>query len=167
MSVQVSYKKQTLLGIIFIFLILLVVEIVANIWWSTQINCEFEQNEIFKNSENIDKRQLCLDFYNVKTSGDELIPNQKFDSISINTLGFRGSEFSDIKPPNTYRIFMIGGSTMFGAGSTSDMTTIPGFIQEFFNEDNLTFDIEVINSGREVPIAIGKQLIEYTQILEK
>ena len=147
MSVQVSYKKQTLLGIIFIFLILLVVEIVANIWWSTQINCEFEQNEIFKNSENIDKRQLCLDFYNVKTSGDELIPNQKFDSISINTLGFRGSEFSDIKPPNTYRIFMIGGSTMFGAGSTSDMTTIPGFIQEFFNEDNLTFDIEVINSG--------------------
>ena len=48
MSVQVSYKKQTMLGIIGITILLLVIEVIANVWWVTQINCEFEQNEIFQ-----------------------------------------------------------------------------------------------------------------------
>ena len=48
MSVQVSQKKQVIFGIITITILLLVIEAIANIWWLTQINCEFEQNEIFK-----------------------------------------------------------------------------------------------------------------------
>jgi len=147
MSLQVSYKKQAALGIIGITILLLAVEIVANIWWVTQINCEFEDNEIFQNIGETEKRQLCLDFYEIKTSGGEIVPNQRSESITINSLGFRGAEFSEIKPSNTYRIFMIGGSTMFGAGATSDETTIPGFMQEFLNEKDFGFDIEVINSG--------------------
>ena len=66
MSVQVSYKKQTALGIILITILLLVIEAVANVWWVTQIHCEFEQNEIFENFDDAEKRQLCLDFYNIK-----------------------------------------------------------------------------------------------------
>tara|TARA_Y100001936_G_C16044341_1_gene653680 strand:+ start:242 stop:1765 length:1524 start_codon:yes stop_codon:yes gene_type:complete len=147
MSVQVSYKKQTALGIILIVTLLLCVEVIANIWWSTQIHCEFEDNEIFQNIDEAEKKQLCLDFYNIKTSGDEIIPDQNTNSITINTLGFRGPEFSEIKPPNTYRIFMVGGSTMFGAGATSDETTIPGYLQQLLNEKDFEFDIEVINSG--------------------
>ena len=147
MSVQVSYKKQVTLGIILIVISLLCIEVIANVWWSTQIHCEFEQNEIFQNIDETKKKQLCLDFYNIKTSGDEIIPDQNTNSITINTLGFRGPEFSEIKPPNTYRIFMVGGSTMFGAGATSDETTIPGYLQQFLNEKNFEFDIEVINSG--------------------
>jgi lysophospholipase L1-like esterase len=147
MSVQVSYKKQTLLGIIGITILLLVIEVIANVWWVTQINCEFEQNEIFKNFDEVEKRQLCQDFYNLKTSGDEIIPNQSTGSITINTLGFRGDEFFTIKPPDTYRIFMVGGSTMFGAGATSDETTIPGYLQHLLSEKDFEFDIEIINSG--------------------
>jgi len=147
MSVQVSYKKQTLLGIIGITILLLVIEVIANAWWITQINCEFEENEIFQNINEEKKRQLCLDFYEIKTSNDEIIPNQSTDSITINTLGFRGDEFSDIKPSDTYRIFMVGGSTMFGAGATSDDTTIPGYLQQLLNEKDFGFDIEIINSG--------------------
>ena len=128
LSVQVSYKKQVTLGIIGITILLLVIEVIANVWWVTQINCEFEQNEIFQSISEEKKRHLCLDFYEIKTSNDEIIPNQSTDSITINTLGFRGSDFSEIKPPNTYRIFMLGGSTMFGAGATSDETTIPGYL---------------------------------------
>ena len=94
MSVQVSYKKQTVLGIIGITILLLVIEVIANVWWVTQINCEFEHNEIFENFDEMEKRQLCLDFYEIKTSNDEIIPNQNTDSITINTLGFRGAEFS-------------------------------------------------------------------------
>ena len=147
LSVQVSYKKQVTLGIIGITILLLAIEIIANVWWVTQIHCEFEQNEIFQNFDEVEKRQLCLDFYNLKTSGDELIPNQSTDSITINTLGFRGAEFFTVKPLDTYRIFMVGGSTMFGAGATSDKTTIPGYLQQLLNEKDFGFDIEVINSG--------------------
>ena len=147
MSVQVSYKKQSVLAIIGIVILLLVIEAVANVWWVTQINCEFEQNEIFQNINEEKKRQLCLDIYEIRTSGDEMIPNQITDSIIINSLGFRGSEFSEIKPPTTYRIFMLGGSTMFGTGATSDETTIPGYLQQFLDEKDFGFGVEVINSG--------------------
>ena len=147
MSVQVSQKKQVIFGIIAITILLLIIEAIANIWWLTQINCEFEQNEIFQNFDEVEKKQLCLDFYNLKTSGDEIIPNQTTYSITINSLGFRGAEFFTVKPPDTYRIFMVGGSTMFGAGATSDETTIPGYLQQFLNEKDFGFDIEVINSG--------------------
>jgi lysophospholipase L1-like esterase len=36
---------------------------------------------------------------------------------------------------------------MFGAGATSDETTIPGYLQQLLNEKEFGFDIEVINSG--------------------
>ena len=97
--------------------------------------------------DEVEKRQLCQDFYNLKTSGGDIIPNQSNGSITINTLGFRGAEFSEEKPSGTYRIFMVGGSTMFGAGATSDETTIPGYLQHLLNEKDFEFDIEVINSG--------------------
>ena len=66
MSVQVSYKKQSLLGIIGIFLFLLVIEVIANVWWFSQISCEFEENEIFQSMSDGQKRQLCVDLYDVK-----------------------------------------------------------------------------------------------------
>ena len=58
LSVQVSYKKQATLGIIGIAIILLAVELIANVWWVTQIHCEFEQNEIFQDLNEAEKRQL-------------------------------------------------------------------------------------------------------------
>ena len=42
---------------------------------------------------------------------------------------------------------MVGGSTMFGAGATSDETTIPAYLQQLLNEKDFGFNIEVINSG--------------------
>ena len=148
MSVQVSYKKQVTLGIIGIVILLLCIEVIANVWWVTQIHCEFEQNEIFQNIDEIKKRQLCLDFYGLKTSGNEIIPNQSTNSITINTLGFRGAVFSEIKSSDTYRIFMVGGSTVFGDG-VKNHNTIPSLLQGFYSNDK--FDnikqIEVINAG--------------------
>ena len=124
MSVQVSYKKQTFLGIIGLLILFLAVEAIANVWFVTQVSCEFEENDIFMNMDEEKRRQLCVDLYEVKTSGDELIPNQQSNSVTINSLGFRGGEFSPEKPDDVYRIFMLGGSTMFGYGATSDETTI-------------------------------------------
>ena len=69
------------------------------------------------------------------------------DDVKINNLGFRGEEFSEIKPEGTFRIFLLGGSQMFGTGATSDKTTIPGFLQSYFEKQDNSFSIEVINSG--------------------
>ena len=79
------------------------------------------------------------------TEYSELIP--AIDKINYNSLGFRGAEFSVIKPADTYRIFMLGGSTMFGAGVTSDETTKPGILQKIFDSDNSVKKIEVINAA--------------------
>ena len=81
----------------------------------------------------------------------------KSDTININSLGFRGDEFSKIKPDKTYRIFMLGGSPMFGYGATSDEATIPGFTQKKIDEKDFGFDIEVINSGSQAA-ASNKEL---------
>ena len=61
MSVVVSYKKQTLLGITGLIILFLIIELGANIWWVSQVNCEFEENEIFVGMNNEQKRQLCVD----------------------------------------------------------------------------------------------------------
>ncbi len=126
--------------------ILILIEVIANIWWIGQINCEFEDSEIFQGFNDEKKRQLCVDLYEIKISGMELIPNQQSETISINSLGFRGDEFTVEKPDTTYRVFMLGGSTMFGHGATSDDTTIPGYLQQFLNEKNQS-DFQIINSG--------------------
>ena len=42
---------------------------------------------------------------------------------------------------------MLGGSTMFGHGATSDQTTIPGYVQKQFQNNDNDFNVEVINSG--------------------
>ena len=76
-----------------------------------------------------------------------MLPDQYFQTININSHGFRGAEFSQIKSDDTYRIFIVGGSTAFGTGSTSDSTTIPGFLQDKFDTNPLPKKIEVINAG--------------------
>ena len=96
MSVQVSYKKQTIFGIMGLLVIFLVVEGIANVWWITQITCEFENNEIFSSMDAEKKRQLCVDLYEVKTSGNELLPNQSLDTININNHGFRVRWFHNV-----------------------------------------------------------------------
>nr|AIF20441.1 GDSL family lipase [uncultured marine thaumarchaeote KM3_89_H08] len=166
MSVQVSYKKQATMGILGLLILFLVVEVMANVWWITQINCEFEENEIFMNMDDEEKRQLCVDLYDVKILGDELIPNQQSDSININSLGFRGEEFSIEKSADTFRIFMLGGSTMFGHGATSDKTTISGYMTTFFEDVDDNFNIEIINSGIQGADSFNELNLINTRLLE-
>tara|TARA_Y100000996_G_scaffold408679_1_gene388153 strand:+ start:214 stop:1752 length:1539 start_codon:yes stop_codon:yes gene_type:complete len=147
MSVQISYKKQTIFLIIGLLIIFSLIELIANIWWEVQIDCEFENSEIFNENENIDTRQLCLDLYNVKVLGKQILPSQQSSSITINSLGFRGEEFSLEKSDDTFRIFIVGGSTVFGHGATSDKTTIPGYLKDFFQTNMEEMNVEVINAG--------------------
>ena len=120
--------------------------------------CTNDLSEIF--GESITMAQDICDLHE---SSDylELVPFvKKFD---YNSLGFIGPEFSEIKPPNTFRIFMVGGSTMFGSGESSDETTISGILQKMFDSDNFVQKIEVINAG----ISGGNSVSEMHLIREK
>ena len=107
--------------------------------------CKFFGEE-YSNVEEMDRKILCkfsnLDFVEFWYNPYKPQANE------INTLGFRGAEFSEIKQSDTYRIFMVGGSTVFGDG-VENHNTIPSLLQNFYSNDK--FDnikqIEVINAG--------------------
>lgn len=53
----------------------------------------------------------------------------------INSLQFRyRRELATPKPPKTCRIFLIGGSTAYGSGASSNETTVGGYLEQHLNE---------------------------------
>jgi lysophospholipase L1-like esterase len=56
-------------------------------------------------------------------------------SAQFNSLQFRyNRELETPKPPGVCRIFLLGGSTAFGAGASSNDTTIGGYLERHLNE---------------------------------
>jgi len=156
MSVQVSYKKQFVLGFILIIIFLAVVELVVNVWLYNFYRCEFEDNEIFKNADPEINRKLCLENLGYDVIKTRLVKAEGFAGtdenpldrslINWNSEGFRSPEFEKEKPENTYRIFNIGGSTTFGIGVINNQT-FPFYLQQFFDQSNVGLKVEVINAG--------------------
>ena len=111
------------------------------------------KNEVYKDLDYDLKRQIChgwigLVWYVEPDSGlFTLEPNQHHSTLNINSFSFRGPEISKESPENLFRIFVVGGSAVFGYGSTSDETTIPGFLQKKIGEAGLDINVEVVNAG--------------------
>lgn len=149
MSLRVSYKKQAALGIMLILIILLVIEITARVYDYYYPNCRFIKSEVYSNIDFDLKRRICVENDKLRwnDSPSYLIPNQHYSTINVNSHGFRGEEITKEKSDSTYRIFVIGGSTTFGVGSTADTTTIPGFLQKKFDTMTIGKHIEVVNAG--------------------
>ena len=102
--------------------------------------CVNYMSNYFNDKQKID--QTCKE--HKSSIPTELIPYEV--KLNFNSDGFRGEEFSKEKSSNTYRIFMVGGSTMLGAETTND-TTIPSILQKMLDKQNLNLEIEVINAG--------------------
>ena len=81
---------------------------------------------------------------------------------SMNSEGFRGSEFIKNKPDDTYRIITVGGSTTFGSGVTNE-NTWPKILEKKLQSISEGKNIEVINAG--IPAAAS--FIESKLIKEK
>jgi len=107
--------------------------------------CEFFGEE-YSHIDEYQQKLLC-DFPNFDFIEYWYDPYKPKDH-EINSLGFRGAEFSEIKPSDTYRIFMVGGSTVFGGG-VENHNTIPSLLQNFYTNDKFynIKQIEVINAG--------------------
>jgi lysophospholipase L1-like esterase len=68
-------------------------------------------------------------------------------SISHNSLGFRGPETTWEKPPGTYRIVCLGGSSTYGHTESSNETTWPARLQLHLAAARPDARVEVINGG--------------------
>ena len=169
MSVNVKYDKQFLFGIFFVLIIILAVEMSLRSYEYIGIPCGIFENDAFSNLNYFEIKNICYDT-NTLVHGKPplypIIPNQYKFTMNIDSDGFRGTEI-DINNQNNYRIFFTGGSTAFGFGSTSDKTTIPGFLQEYFDNEFKDLNIEIINAGingadsyREI-LLIKEKLINY------
>ena len=168
MSVQVSYRKQTIVGIFLILIILFSIEISFRTYEYITINCGIFENDAFSNLSHIEIKNICYSentLVHGKAPLHHIVPNQYKFTMSINSDGFRGNEIDH--NADTYRIFFTGGSTAFGFGSTSDKTTISGFLQEYFDNEFRYLNVEIINAGingadsyREI-LLIKEKLIEY------
>ena len=163
MSVQVSYKKQTIFGILLILIMIISVEGVLRAYDFQHPNCKITNSNVFSDVDEDLKRSICLDNDNLIWHNNpnlHLEPNQHYTTIDINMDGFRGKEIELKKAFDTYRIFVIGGSTTFGVGSSSNETTIPGYLQEYFLTIN-ELNVEVINAG--IPKAFSHTEFNYIQ----
>jgi lysophospholipase L1-like esterase len=68
-------------------------------------------------------------------------------SIDHNALGFRGPEIEREKPPGTFRIACLGGSSTYGHGPSSNATTWPVRLEHHLRERYPGRSIEVVNGG--------------------
>jgi len=148
MSVQVSYKKQTLFGIILLLCVFSIVETGSRFYEFFLQDCGVADAQTLSEYDYFLKRYICYDQQIVAYVHQPvltMIPNQHLTTININNEGFRGAEINVSKTNNDYRIIMIGGSTVFGSGMPNDNLTIPYQLNKKFGEkyDN----VEVINAG--------------------
>ena len=150
MYVQVSYKKQFVLGIIFLIITLSAVEGLLRIDNYFNNECYYMNSNIYSDLDYNTQKQICDNYRDIAylTGIDrQILPNQENKTIHINNFGMRGPDITQDKPSDTYRIFIIGGSTTYGSGSTSDKTTIPGFLQEKIDNSGIDQKVQVINAG--------------------
>ena len=151
MSARVSYKKQVILSIMLLLVLLTLLAGIAELYYFFIPNCNYGTSAASMHLDIFERNQICIDIRKVEHTREsgykQHVPDQHFQTININNLGFRGQEFSSQKPDDTYRIFFLGGSTAFGYGSTSDETAIPGYLQTMYDARDLPFEVEVINAG--------------------
>ena len=147
MSMQVSYKKQILFGLLFLIILFFSIETFMRTYEYVTIPCGLIENDAFSNLNYFEIKNICYDTNTLvhgKAPLHHIVPNQIKFTMNINSDGFRGPEISN---EEKYRIFFTGGSTAFGFGSTSDKTTIPGYLQTMFDNDSHGLNVEIINAG--------------------
>ena len=147
MSVQVSYKKQTLFGIILLLCIFSIFETGTRFYEFFLQDCGVVDAQTLSEYDYLLKRYICYDQQIIEYAHQpvlSIIPNQHFTTVNINNEGFRGAEINVSKTNSDYRIFIIGGSTVFGFDD-DDNQTIPYKLNEKFKEK--LNNIEVINAG--------------------
>jgi len=86
-------------------------------------------------------------------------PGARIGDSTINSHGFRGAPVEEKKPPDTFRIVCMGGSTTFGDGLARLEETYPFKLEEKLRAACPETRIEVINAG--VPATSSEQNLRF------
>ena len=100
------------------------------------------------NSDRINiHKQINLKFNDNTSSSVNFLEFEENNSSHLNNFGFRGPDIDPNNLQNKSRIVLVGGSTVYGAGATSDDTTISGYLQQISIEKIPWENFEIINTG--------------------
>ena len=108
-----------------------------------------EEFEFKIDSDNLDY-QLEEGFKNNKQNKSTRVNFLEFEAnqmANLNNFGFRGPDIDPQNIEGKSRIVLMGGSTMYGAGATSDQSTISGYLQEIVDKKTPKKKLEIINAG--------------------
>ena len=100
LSVVVSYKKQFLLGVLLLFVIIIAIEGIVRTYDHYNPNCMFISSDVFQDMDSDLKREVCHDNDDIIWADHpflHLLPNQHLSTVNINSDGFRGSEITKEK----------------------------------------------------------------------
>lgn len=75
------------------------------------------------------------------------VPGRQIAGVKINSLGFRGPEIANPKPPGTIRLAFLGGSTTFSAEVSGDEATWPHLVTEALKERWPDRRFDYLNAG--------------------
>ncbi len=135
---KLSTKKKLFFSLFILFIALITLEVGSRLIDRTQGN----QLDVYKR------------FSDNPKLGYELVPNYKRinekknrEALVINSLGYRGAEFSPEKAPNTTRILCMGDSCTFEG--IPETAPYPRQLEELLNQDRGQKVFEVINAGVE------------------
>ena len=95
MSVQVSYKKQSILGIVILVIILSAVEGLLRVDDYYNNPCIFITSNIYPEIDYGKQKQMCNDYRDIAYLAGidrHIQPNQENTTIHINNFGMRGSD---------------------------------------------------------------------------
>lgn len=74
-------------------------------------------------------------------------PNYRKGGTAHNSLGYRGSEFSRVKPQGVFRIALVGGSSTYDTAINDNALTFAEQLQKLLRNDYKYQFVEVINAG--------------------
>jgi lysophospholipase L1-like esterase len=93
------------------------------------------------------KKELYETTMDSRTGLPVLVPNQVTGTIRINSLGFRGPEILQPRPPNGLRFAFLGASTNFCAENSSNAATWPDLVWTYFQQAEPDLKWDYINAG--------------------
>ena len=150
----------TLLSLLSVFMIEISVRLLSSIFIDSNLifyGTRFRNKKTNKKNPKITKKDHTVKYHeNIMNGYTKYYPyekkrhnnyiDQSFD-VRINNTGFRGYDFSIVKPSNGLRIACLGASSTFGYGSKDDQT-YPYYLNDILNtNDNNKNRFEVMNFG--------------------
>ena len=141
MSQSLKLRKKVFFIIIGIFVSIILIEGVGQVWWFQIENCDFEKSDIFSDINLEMKKQVCVESFQFKTSknvnNQENIDEKNYKQFGKLSIPIEKSE-------NTYRIFILGGEISQERNSSDE--TIPQILKEKFSGFEL--NIEIFNMAK-------------------